>query len=247
MLSTYRYIRILCCFIALCHDSYTTVFIFICQIAHLAPLQGSYLLVFYPYLSLKTHILILDVLYLIVTIRNGLLMLSLGPNDCELVITSQIMYHLDHQLPSNMRKQRITAVVPKVFCFWLLTRKQKLIHPLFIDVNVELFQVFWLIHRCNRSGYTTRLILLGVVFFTKIILTMFAVFCCTVVPAHIPGTSPGLAIDGHNVQIYCVKSKWHNRRHFIIYHALNQHRYTVNLFDEKDFFAWAYQIAVLVI
>ena len=29
--------------------------------------------------------------------------------------------------------------------------------------------------------------------------------------------SPELATDSHNVHVYCVEGKWHNRRHFITY------------------------------
>ena len=42
--------------------------------------------------------------YLIVTVWDGILM---------------VFYHFVCKLLSNMRKQHITAVLPKVFCFWL--------------------------------------------------------------------------------------------------------------------------------
>ena len=37
-----------------------------------------------------------------------------------------------------------------------------------------------------------------------------SIFKC---PADYPGTCPRLFIDGHNVQFYCIKDKWHDRRH----------------------------------
>ena len=117
LLSTYRYIRILYCFIALCDDSYTNYFIFNYRIAHITFLQGSYLLIFCSYLTLKTNILKLNVLDPVIAICYVNLMFSLDPNDGLLKSMSQVIYHLVSQLLSNLWKYHVTAVQPKVFCF----------------------------------------------------------------------------------------------------------------------------------
>lgn len=65
ILSSYRYIGILCCLIALCSDGYTIIFIVICKKVRNVSLQGSYFMVFCSCHSLKTYILILNDLYLI--------------------------------------------------------------------------------------------------------------------------------------------------------------------------------------
>ena len=70
MLPTYRYMQIFCFFIVLRDDTYTNVFIFIRKIIYAVPLQGSYLLGFCSYLTLKIYILILDDLYLIFKVGN---------------------------------------------------------------------------------------------------------------------------------------------------------------------------------
>ena len=68
---------------------------------------------------LETYILVLNSLYLILKICNDLLMIFL----C-----------LVCKFLSTMRKQNIAAVPSVVFCFWLVTGKQQLIHPFPIDV-----------------------------------------------------------------------------------------------------------------
>ena len=52
MLSAYRYIRILCFFIVLHDEVYAIVLILIGKIAYITSLQGSYMLIFCPYLAL---------------------------------------------------------------------------------------------------------------------------------------------------------------------------------------------------
>ena len=47
MLSTYRYIRILCCFAPFWNDSYSIILIFICKVAQVAPLQNRY--IYWPF------------------------------------------------------------------------------------------------------------------------------------------------------------------------------------------------------
>ena len=94
-------------------------------------------------------------LYLIATACDGLWM---------------FFFHFVCKLLSNMNKQHISSVSPEVFCLWLLTWKYYLIHPLFTDVNIVFFRIFWPIYGCNRSGYTAHLILLGVLLFTTMIL-----------------------------------------------------------------------------
>ena len=75
---------------------------------------------------------------------------------------------------------------------------------------------------CETSGQLTDVPTGGYYFqlmFTKIFLTKvmpnnssgcFFIQQCL---AHIPRTFPVFAFDSHNVQIYCVKGKWHNRRY----------------------------------
>lgn len=118
-LSTYRYIRILWCSIALRDDSYTIILIFVCRIAHVSSLQSSYLLIFCLHLILETYVVKLDGSHLVIMVCNGKLVFSLYSSDGLLMI----FLHLVCKLLWNMRKQDITAVLPKVFCFWLLTRK----------------------------------------------------------------------------------------------------------------------------
>ena len=43
MLSTYRYIRIPCCFTRFWNDSYSIILISICKVAQVAPLQSTYI------------------------------------------------------------------------------------------------------------------------------------------------------------------------------------------------------------
>ena len=97
------------------------------------------------------------------------------------------------KLLSNMRNQHITAVSSEVFCFWLMTWKYYLIHPLFIDVNIVFLRIFWPIHRFPCSSETTHLILLGLYNISG----LFVIFKC---PADLLGTCPGfsLMVTTHN-------------------------------------------------
>ena len=59
---------------------------------------------------------------------------------------------------------------------------------------------------------------MGVVFFaTKGLYNisgLFVIFKCS---AHVFfGTCPGLFINSHNAQFYCIKGKWYNRRHHLV-------------------------------
>ena len=134
--------------------------------------QCCYFLPCISYLTLGTYVLILDGLYLIVTIRDGLLqlcylllMFSLYPNDGLLI---NFLCPLC-KLLSNMRIQHNVAVSSEVFCFWLLTGKQEVIHPLLIDVLMVLLQILGLVYRCTYCMYTTHLILISKVFLATIL------------------------------------------------------------------------------
>ena len=69
-------------------------------------------------------------------------------------------------------------------------------------------EFFWPIHRRNRSGCTTHLIFLGVVFFTTMIFdnvsSFFVVHWCS---ADLVSTCPRFFINSHNAQFHCIKGK----------------------------------------
>ena len=83
-----------------------------------------------------------------------------------------------------MTKHHVLTMLPKFFCLRLLTWKQKLIHSFFNDVNVELWWVPWPTHSCNRSRYTTHLILLSVVFLTTMVFDNVSSFLLYVSALH---------------------------------------------------------------
>ena len=140
MLPTYRCIKMLNClflffflfflFFFFAIMVISLFYLLVCNIAHAASLQGSYILVFCPYLTVKTHVLILDGCYLVILFFDRLLL-----------STPQVMYQLFSQLLSRMWKHHITAALPEVFCFRLLTRKQQLIHLFLTDVHIIILQI----------------------------------------------------------------------------------------------------------
>ena len=87
-------------------------------------------------LTLETYILILYSKDLIVLPCDGNPMFSLNFNNGLLMNAPQVINRLVSQLLSNMWKHCVTAMLSKVSCFWLFSRKQKLICPHFIDVIV---------------------------------------------------------------------------------------------------------------
>ena len=73
------------------------------------------------------------------------------------------MWFITKFLP-NMRKQNIKTMPSEVFCLWLLTWKQQLVHPFFISVIVIFSQVFGSIDWGDNSGHVAHLIFLSVIF-----------------------------------------------------------------------------------
>ena len=116
----------------------------------------------------------------------------------------------------NMRRQHITAVSPEVFCFWLLTWKCYLIHPLFIDIIVIFSRVLRPILEVRFKNELIQLIVMSVIFSTtKVLYNISGLGGLAIFkrPADLPDTCRRFFIDGYSVQFYCIKGKWHHRRH----------------------------------
>ena len=139
-------------------------------------------------------------LYLVVFFFNGLLM---------------VFHHFTCKLLPNMRRKHIAAMSSEVFCPFLLTWSYYLIHPLFIDVIVIFSRVLNPIDLGACTRHLDHLPFMSVCFQADMSsLGGPAVFKC---PTHFPSTCPRLSIDGHNVQFYCIKVKFHHARSFLIW------------------------------
>ena len=108
-------------------------------------------------------------------------------------------------------------MLPKVFCFWLLTRKQQLIHSFLTGVIVIFSRVLGPIHQVPHSGALTQLILVSEVFlatkdFYDISRFFVMLFALQTSLEWVQGLS--LIVT---TQFYDVKRKWHNRRHLFLY------------------------------
>ena len=91
-------------------------------------------------------------------------------------------------------------------------------HPIFIDVNVLFSQISGSIHQVRCRNELCQLTLVIVAFLTTKVLSNISSFRDLIVFqyfADLFSTCPGLIIQCYNTQMYCVKGKWHIRRHFI--------------------------------
>ena len=114
---------------------------------------------FCSYLTLEFYVLMLDGLYLIFTVFDGKLMLSLYSSGDLLMIFPRFVC----KLRPNMWEHCVTAVLSKCFCFRLLPYKNQLVHSFLIDVIVIFSRVLGPIHELPCIRERDQLILLSTV------------------------------------------------------------------------------------
>ena len=143
---------------------------------------------------------------------NGLLMLSLDLLNGSLMV----FLHFVCKLLSNLWEHHITTMLSEVFYLRLLTSKKQFVHTLLIVVTVNFCWVLGSIHEVPHRGELVQLLLMPVIFSaTKGLYNISGLFVIFKYLTHFSGTRPKFFIDGHNTQFYCIKDKWHDRRHFI--------------------------------
>lgn len=123
---------------AFSHNCDVVVFTRISRVLYITSLPSNYF-----YFTLKTNVLLLYSLDLIVSPCDGKLMFFLDLSDGLLMAISLVIYcvyRLVSQPLSNIWKNHVKAMFPRVICFWMLTRKQQIIYSPLIQVQIVFFE-----------------------------------------------------------------------------------------------------------